>query len=161
MASVAEMLGVLDELLEIGSFDDYGPNGLQVPGPAETDVVVTGVSAHLELFRRAAELRAGLVVCHHGLFWRSQPRSVSAQLKARLKALFDADIALAAYHLPLDAHAELGNNALICRELGLERREPFGTAGGRPIGFVGEAPEPIGAAELIGRCREAFGRAPV
>jgi dinuclear metal center YbgI/SA1388 family protein len=161
VAETAEMVAHLDELLDIAAFDDYGPNGLQVPGAAETDVVVTGVSAHLELFRRAVELRAGLVVCHHGLFWRSQPRSISVQLKARLEALFDADIALAAYHLPLDAHPAVGNNALICRELGLERAERFGDAAGRPIGFVGRADPPLAAGELISRCERAFGRAPL
>jgi len=155
------MVAHLDGLLDIAAFDDYGPNGLQVPGPAETGLVVTGVSAHLELFERAAALGAGLVICHHGLFWRSQSRAISPQLKRRLEVLFDADIALAAYHLPLDAHPELGNNALICRELGLEPAEPFGEAAGRSIGFVGVAEPPITASDLVARCGRAFGRDPL
>src|SRR5947209_18006017 len=155
------MVAHLDELLEIAAFDDYGPNGLQVPGRDETGLVVTGVSAHLELFERAAALDAGLVICHHGLFWRSQSRSITPQLNRRLEVLFGSGIALAAYHLPLDAHPALGNNALICRELGLTPAEPFGEAAGRPIGFVGVAEPPISAAELVDRCADAFARDPL
>ena len=107
---------------------------------------MTGVSAHLELFERAAAAGAQMVLCHHGIFWGKQPRrDRRAQRSARLEALFDADMSLAAYHLPLDAHPEVGNNALICEALGLERGEPFGDRGGRPIGWVGRAPEPLAA----------------
>lgn len=161
VASRAEMVEFLDDLLEVRAFDDYGPNGLQVPGAADVSLVATGVSAQLELFERAAAIGAEMIVCHHGLFWGSQPRALTAALKARLKALFDNDISLAAYHLPLDAHPEHGNNALICRALGLDRGEPFGDARGRPVGFVGRAAEPLGADELVERCRRAFGRDPI
>ena len=157
MAARDEIIAYLDELLDAPAFDDYGPNGLQVAGAREVSTVVTGVSAHLELFRRAAELGAQLVVCHHGLFWNKQPLAIDERRKARLKALFDADMSLAAYHLPLDAHPEVGNNALICSRLGLERGEPFGSAGGRPIGFVGRAADGgLGADELFDRCIATF-----
>jgi dinuclear metal center YbgI/SA1388 family protein len=150
----------LDELLDPSAFDDYGPNGLQVPGAAEVSVVATGVSAHRELFEAAAQAGAHLVVCHHGLFWNSQPRAITRPLKARLEALFAADMSLAAYHLPLDAHPEVGNNALICRELGFERSESFGAHGGRDIGWVGRSADGIPLAELLERCRRAFGQDP-
>jgi dinuclear metal center YbgI/SA1388 family protein len=151
-----EIIAYLDELLDAGSFSDYGPNGLQVAGAREVSVVVTGVSAHLELFSRAAALRGQMVLCHHGLFWNKQPLVVDERRKARLKLLFDSDMSLAAYHLPLDAHAEVGNNALICEALGLERAEAFGEAGGRPIGWVGRAPEPVPAGEFVERCLRVF-----
>jgi dinuclear metal center YbgI/SA1388 family protein len=122
--------------------------------------VATGVSAHRELFERAAASGAQLLVVHHGIFWNSQPRSLTPVLKARLEALFAADLSLAAYHLPLDAHPDVGNNALICEALGLERGEPFGEHRGRPIGCVGTAPEGIPIAELRARCRGAFGQEP-
>lgn len=122
--------------------------------------MATGVSAHLELFRLAAAAGAQLLVCHHGLFWERQPREVTPALKERLKALFEADLSLAAYHLPLDAHPEAGNNALICLALGLERAEPFGLHRGRPLGFVGRSPQGIPFAELRERCSRAFGREP-
>ncbi|MBD0281281.1 MAG: Nif3-like dinuclear metal center hexameric protein [Thermoleophilaceae bacterium] len=153
-----EITRYLDELLEAHAFDDYGPNGIQVPGAEEVELVVTGVSAHRELFTRAADAGAQLVICHHGVLWDSQPRAISPPLKERLRVLFDSDISLAAYHLPLDAHPELGNNALICEALGLERAEPFGHHRGRTIGFVGRAPEAIPFGELLDRCRGAFGR---
>jgi dinuclear metal center YbgI/SA1388 family protein len=156
VASRDEIVGFLDDLLAIREWDDYGPNGLQVPGAEEVGVVATGVSAHRELFERAAAAGAQLVVCHHGLFWGGAPQAITPAMKGRLKALFDADLSLAAYHLPLDAHPEVGNNALICGRLGLDRGEPFGDAKGRPIGFVGRADGGISFDELWERCRAAF-----
>lgn len=161
VASRDEIIAWCDELLDSPSWDDYGPNGLQVAGSREVACVVTGVSAHLELFTRAAALRAQLVLCHHGLFWRKAPLTIDEHRRERLRALFDSDMSLAAYHLPLDAHAEIGNNALICAALGLERAEPFGEASGRAIGWVGRAAEPIGREELAARCENAFGQAPL
>jgi len=122
---------------------------------------VTGVSAHRELFERAREAGAQMVLCHHGMFWNAQPRHVTAQVKERLVALFDGAMSLAAYHLPLDAHPEVGNNALICRALGLQRAEPFASHRGRAIGFVGRSAEGVPAAELFDRCGDAFGREPL
>src|SRR4051794_29943321 len=127
-----DLIAFLDELLDSASFDDYGPNGLQVVGSDEVAHVVTGVSAHRELFERAAEASADMVLCHHGILWGGGPAPVDARLKGRLVPLFDADMSLVAYHLPLDAHPEVGNNALICHALGLRRGEAFGDARGRP-----------------------------
>jgi dinuclear metal center YbgI/SA1388 family protein len=160
VTQLPDVIAYLDELLEIGNFQDYGPNGLQVPGSSELSVVVTGVSAHRELFERAAAERAQLVVAHHGLFWDFHPRSIGPAMKERLRILFDADISLAAYHLPLDAHPEVGNNALICAALGLERGEPFSEHKGRSVGFVGRSAEGVPFAELRSRCAEAFGQEP-
>jgi dinuclear metal center YbgI/SA1388 family protein len=160
MARRDEIVAHLDELLEIDAFSDYGPNGLQVPGADEVSLVVTGVSAQRELFERAVADGAELVLCHHGLFWDFHPRAIGAAMKERLKLLFDADVSLAAYHLPLDAHPELGNNALICELLGLERGERLAEYKGRPIGFVGRSAEGIPFAELRRRCAEVFGQEP-
>ena len=162
MADRDEIVSFLDTLLDARDWPDYGPNGLQVPGTREVERVVTGVSAHAELFERAATAGAQLVLCHHGILWDKVPRTISTAQKRRLRALFDADLSLAAYHLPLDAHPEVGNNALICAELGLERAEPFGDHRGRSIGFVGRALDgAIDAAELLERCAAAFGREPL
>jgi dinuclear metal center YbgI/SA1388 family protein len=160
MAQLKEVIAYLDELLDAQDFPDYGPNGLQVPGAAEVSVVVTGVSAHRDLFERAAGLGAELVVAHHGLFWDFHPRSLSPAMKERLRVLFDNDISLAGYHLPLDAHPEVGNNALICAALGLERAEPFGVHRGRSIGFVGRSADGVPFDELRLRCAAAFGQEP-
>ena len=161
MAARRDIIAFLDDLLDAAAFEDYGPNGLQVVGAEEVTTVVTGVSAHLELFRRAAEEGAEMVLCHHGMFWGKQPLVIDAQRRERLEALFAADMSLVAYHLPLDAHPEVGNNALICDALGLDLAEPFGEHAGRPVGFVGRASEPLPRAELIERCRRAFEREPL
>jgi dinuclear metal center YbgI/SA1388 family protein len=161
VAARDEIIAFLDELLDSPAWDDYGPNGLQVPGAADVELVVTGVSAHLELFERAAAEGAQMVLCHHGLFWRKQPLALDERRKARLKALFDANMSLAAYHLPLDAHPAVGNNALICSALGLAAGEPFGRDGARTIGFVGRARGTLARAELLERCRQAFGQDPL
>jgi dinuclear metal center YbgI/SA1388 family protein len=162
MADRDEIVSFLDELLDSPGFPDYGPNGLQVPGAREVDLVVTGVSAHLELFERAAAAGAQLVLTHHGIVWGSRPRAIDLQAKRRLQALFAADISLVAYHLPLDAHAEVGNNALLCAALGLEPSERIGAYEGRPIGFVGRSAEGVPLDELRARiARACDGREPL
>jgi dinuclear metal center YbgI/SA1388 family protein len=159
-ASTPDILAELDRLLDATRFEDYGPNGLQVPGASQVETVATGVSANLELFERAAAEQADLLVVHHGLFWGTGPGPIDAALKRRLKVLFDADIALAAYHLPLDAHPELGNNALIGKALGADSLEPFALHRGEPIGFIATLPGGRGqgkgmpAHELFTRVRE-------
>ena len=160
MAQLTDVISYLDELLAIGDFQDYGPNGLQVPGAQQVSRVVTGVSSNLALFERAAELNAQLVVAHHGLFWDFHPRSITPPMTRRLRILFDSDMSLAGYHLPLDAHPEVGNNALICAALGLERAEPFGEHRGQTVGFVGRSDEGVPFEELRSRCAQAFGQEP-
>jgi dinuclear metal center YbgI/SA1388 family protein len=160
MARRDEIIAYLDELLEIEAFSDYGPNGLQVPGAVEVSLVVTGVSAQRELFEQAATAGAQLVLCHHGLFWEFHPRSIGPAMKERLRILFESDISLAGYHLPLDAHPEVGNNALICAALGLEASEPFAEHKGRAIGVVGRSAEGVPFAELRARCVAAFEQEP-
>jgi putative NIF3 family GTP cyclohydrolase 1 type 2 len=92
MAARDEIIAFLDDLLDAPAFEDYGPNGLQVVGAAEVSTVVTGVSAHLELFERAAEEGAQMVLCHHGILWNKQPLVIDAQRRARLEALFAGDM---------------------------------------------------------------------
>jgi dinuclear metal center YbgI/SA1388 family protein len=152
-APINDLIGHLDALLNPSAFDDYGPNGLQVPGKDAIGTVVTGVSASIELFDRAIEHDGDLVLVHHGLFWGRPPAvgPVDAQLKRRLKLLFDHDIALAAYHLPLDAHLEVGNNALLAQAIGATDIEPFAGIGVRAV-LAGISPE-----DLRARVREATG----
>lgn len=162
MASRDEIVSFCDELLEIRSFEDYGPNGLQVPGATEVRGIATGVTANLELLEAAISFGAELVLVHHGLLWGSEVTPLSAPMASRLRALLCADASLAAYHLPLDAHPEIGNNALLRDALGLQPDErPFGEAKGSQIGLIGRAPEPISVAELSRRLAEAVGRDPL
>ncbi len=160
MASRDSIVARLDQLLDAQGFDDYTPNGLQVPGAEHVTTLVTGVSPGVELFERAAAIGAQMVVCHHGLLGDFHPDVITPLLQRRIKVLFDADMSLATYHLPLDAHAEVGNNALICEALGLERGEPFAEHKGRPIGLVGRSPDGVRFPELLERCAAAFGQEP-
>jgi dinuclear metal center YbgI/SA1388 family protein len=161
-ATVREVLGEADRLLEPDRFEDYGPNGLQVPGPAEVRTLATGVSAHAELFELAASERAELLLVHHGLFWGTGPGPIDAVLKRRLQILFEADIALAAYHLPLDAHPEFGNNALLARALEAESVEPFARHHGQPIGVLARLPgNGLASGELFARVRTITSREPL
>lgn len=156
------ILAHLDELLSPASFQDYGPNGLQVPGPQEVRTLVTGVSASAELFERAAGLGADLVIVHHGLFWKGAPLALSASAKRRLQLLFDHDIGLAAYHLPLDGHPDVGNNALLAAALGCESHEPFALHRGTAIGVAGRfAGDGMPVGELVERVGRVTGREPL
>jgi dinuclear metal center YbgI/SA1388 family protein len=161
-AALHEILDAIDELLEPGRFEDYCVNGLQVPGPERVATIATGVSANAELFSLAAAEGAELLIVHHGLFWGPGVRAIDPLLATRLKLLFDAGIALAAYHLPLDAHPELGNNALLARELGAAGLRPFGEHRGQPIGFLASLPDGgLPPAELCERVGRATGQSPL
>jgi dinuclear metal center YbgI/SA1388 family protein len=157
-----DAIAELDRLLEPGRFRDYCPNGLQVPGRAEVARIATGVSASAELFERASSERADLLIVHHGLFWGSGQMPIDARMKHRLKLLFDADMSLAAYHLPLDAHPEVGNNALIAQALGADALEPFALHEGEPIGFVARfRGDGLDASALVARVAELTARTPL
>lgn len=162
VANRDEILDHLADLLKIADYEDLGPNGLQVPGGIEVGRVATGVSAHLELFRAAAEVEANLLITHHGLFWDFLPRSLSAQMKDRLAALFEADISLAVFHLPLDAHRSVGNNALLCERLGFELDPaPFGDYRGQAIGAIGRSQSGVPIDELKARIEAELGQTPL
>jgi dinuclear metal center YbgI/SA1388 family protein len=160
--TTSEIFKELDRLLEPARFDDYCPNGLQVPGPETVTTIATGVSANVELFKLAAAERAELLIVHHGIFWGPSPGPLDALLKRRLQTLFDANIALAAYHLPLDAHPEIGNNALLARALGAEPVAPFAPHQGEPIGCLARLPgDGVPLSELLARVREEMSREPL
>src|SRR3954471_5785259 len=162
MAYIDQLIAALDELLHPSDFQDLGPNGLQVPGAREVSRVVTGVSAQRELSERAVELGAQLVLVHHGLFWDFQPAGLTPLLAERLRPLFKHDINLAAYHLPLDAHETVGNNALLAQALGCASHEPFGAYKGTPIGRRGSfAGDGVTAAELRERVAAVTRREPL
>lgn len=156
MADRDEILAFADELLDLDAYPDYGPMGMQVAGAQKVDRIVCGVSASLELFERAAHARAQLVLVHHGLLWDRDTRVIDSAFGRRLKALLDPEITLAAYHLALDAHPELGNNALLARELGVSPDDRFAT-----IGFGGPLRKAATVDEFTTRVREALGREPL
>jgi dinuclear metal center YbgI/SA1388 family protein len=151
-----EIIGYADELLDVTSFPDYGPMGMQVIGGEEVATIACAVSASRELFEHAAAIAAQLVLVHHGLFWNNEPRTIDARMKGRLQALFDADLTLVAYHLALDAHAEIGNNALLARELGVRVEGTFAE-----IGVGGTLTGPGTVDELAARVHHRLARDPL
>jgi dinuclear metal center YbgI/SA1388 family protein len=153
---LTSIITALDELLSPADYKDLGPNGLQVPGAEDVVRVVTGVTASRELIDRAVSEQAQLVLVHHGLFWDFHPTGLTPVLAERLRPLFKHDISLAGYHLPLDGHPELGNNALLAERLGCERHEAFATIG-RAGTFPGDG---IAATELFERVRGVTARVP-
>jgi dinuclear metal center YbgI/SA1388 family protein len=163
--ALTDILAELDRVLEPVRFEDYCVNGLQVPGPDEVQTIATGVSAQAELFELASREQAQLLLVHHGLFWGSGVTAIDALLKRRLQILFDAGIALASYHLPLDAHPQFGNNALLAQALGAGdagELTPFALHRGQAIGFVASFPgDGLPAQELFGRVAEVTGREPL
>lgn len=135
MIDRTELLQTFDALLEPGRFRDYGPNGLQVEGRASVGKIVSGVTASRALIEAAIAAQADAIFVHHGLFWRGQDGRITGWMKQRLALLLAHDINLFAYHLPLDAHPELGNNAQLGLRLGLQAKARFGE---QDLGFVGQ-----------------------
>ena len=134
MASQLQLLNAFDTLLEPQRFRDYGPNGLQVEGKQEVRRIISGVTASRALIEAAIAAQADAIFVHHGLFWRGHDGRVTGWMKQRLALLLAHDINLYAYHLPLDAHTELGNNAQLGRVLGLQAASRFGA---QDLGFAG------------------------
>jgi dinuclear metal center YbgI/SA1388 family protein len=145
----------LDETLEAGRFKDYGPNGLQVEGRARIRKLVSGVTASLALIDAAIAEGADAILVHHGLFWRGQDGRVTGWMRQRLGRLIEHDISLLAYHLPLDAHVSLGNNAQWGARLGLVADARFGD---QDLGFIGAAPEGCTLSDLVQKAEQVMGR---
>lgn len=163
MANRDEITQFCGEFLDAPRFDpiEYGPNGLQVPGSTEVRKIVSCVSANLASIEKAVTAGADMVLAHHGIFWKFQPRSLSAQTVARVKALLDANASLLAFHLPLDAHPEVGNNALLCQALGLERGDAFGFKDGISFGWQGRSELPVAVEEMSRRIEDLLDRKPL
>src|SRR6478609_4087553 len=155
-----DLLQAFDALLAPERFKDYGPNGLQVEGRAGVQRIVSGVTASRALIEAAIEDGADAIFVHHGLFWRGQDGRVTGWMKQRLALLLARDINLFAYHLPLDAHPELGNNAQLARVLGLRADGRFGE---QDLGFVGGRAEGgafADAGALAAHVERVLGRRP-
>jgi len=148
----------LNQLLQVERFKDYGPNGLQVEGRDQIKHIVCGVTASLALIEAAIASGADAILVHHGLFWRGQDGRVTGWMKQRLARLLQADVNLFAYHLPLDAHAELGNNAQLGRILGWQAEARFGE---QDLGFIGSQTAPLGLQVFGEQIAAKLGRTPV
>jgi dinuclear metal center YbgI/SA1388 family protein len=159
MAARNQIETTLNTLLAADSFNDYGPNGLQIEGAAQVRRIVSGVTASLDLIDAAIADGADAILVHHGLFWRGQDGRLVGWLGERVRRLMAHRINLFAYHLPLDAHAEFGNNAQFGRRLGLVADARFGE---QELGFAGSAGDNVSVAALAARAQAALGgRAPL
>ena len=158
MIDRSELLDYCDQLLDVAAWNDYAPNGLQVEGKPRIQRVITGVTACAELIEAAIDWQADAIIVHHGFFWKNEPQALTGMKYRRIARLIKQDINLLAYHLPLDAQPEFGNNAALSEQLGLERVIPFGAM---RLSLAGELPAPTKAQELGNALEQILGRTPL
>lgn len=154
MADLNDIISYASSYLAVEEIKDYGPQGLQVAGAREVFVVVTGVSACMELFSAAKEKGAQLVMVHHGMFWDNDPVVVKGSLKKRLAFLLKNEMSLAGYHLALDRHDKVGNNIQLVKTLDLKEPAPFGRYGDKSIGYIAHTQEPRPAGDFVEMVRQ-------
>ena len=155
-----QLASYLADYLDTASFQDYCPNGLQVEGAADVRKIATGVTASVEMIRRALAVGADTILVHHGIIWKGVMNTYRGGYRERVRLLLENDINLFGFHLPLDAHPEVGNNVELARALGLTAIEPFGDYQGKAIGMRGQTGG-IGIDELTERLRTKLGREPL
>ncbi|HEV59198.1 MAG TPA: Nif3-like dinuclear metal center hexameric protein [Phycisphaerales bacterium] len=158
MVSLDKLVDYCNQLLDAGRFRDYAPNGLQVQGRDRVARLVTGVTASRALIEQAVALEADAILVHHGYFWKGEDRCVVGLKRDRLALLLEHGISLIAYHLPLDAHPQLGNNAVLARELELAVDGPLNAEG---IGLHGRLDAPVDAALFAERLRRVLLHTPL
>lgn len=158
MVSLDKLVDYCNRLLEAGRFRDYAPNGLQVQGRDRVTRIVSGVTASRALIEQAVALKADAILVHHGYFWKGEDPCLTGMKRARIALLLEHGISLIAYHLPLDAHPELGNNAVLARELELEVDGPLNAEG---IGLHGRLAEALAPGLFAERLRRVLRHAPL
>lgn len=158
--NINELVKYCDQLLQVGSFRDYCPNGLQVEGRSRISRILTGVTASQALLDVAVEWQADLVLVHHGYFWKGESQVVTGIKQRRLKTLLQHDINLMAYHLPLDAHPTLGNNARLAELLGFKVEGPLEPGAVPAIGNMGRLEQGLSLQALEQRISHVLGRSP-
>ncbi len=158
MSTLTEIVHYTDTLLQSSSFKDYCPNGLQVEGTQEVNKIISGVTASQALLDMAVEKNADMVLVHHGYFWKSDPPAITGIRRRRIATLLQHDINLLAYHLPLDAHPEFGNNAGLAKQLELIVDAPLNAAG---IGNIGHLASPMSAVDFAAHVDKCLSRKPL
>ncbi len=158
--SIDQLVRYCDQLLQAKRFRDYCPNGLQVEGRQQVQRLVTGVTACQALLDEALDWQADLVLVHHGYFWKGEAAAITGIKRKRLHTLLVNDLNLMAYHLPLDAHAELGNNAQLAKRLGITLEGPLEPGQDPAIGNMGQLEQPLTLAAFAERVEQVLGRVP-
>jgi len=159
--SLKDLEAELKILLRPEQFNDYCPNGLQVEGRKDVSKIVSGVTACRELIDAAEENGADVLLVHHGYFWRGEDQTITGLKKARIESLVNSGISLLAYHLPLDVHQQLGNNAQLGKLLGIDISGELGKRNNHPMGLSGEFSEPVSCQALQKLLSEKLGREPL
>jgi dinuclear metal center YbgI/SA1388 family protein len=161
MATLTEIVQLLQTTLKPQQFNDYCPNGLQVEGKPNINRLITGVTACQALIDKAIDLQADAILVHHGFFWKNENPCIVGIKKNRLQALLKHDISLLAYHLPLDAHPELGNNAQFAQKLGLNMAQALYPDNPKQVGNIAILAQAISIDELKKRCFTVLGQEPI
>lgn len=161
MVELSALLGLCDKWLEPHNFQDYAPNGLQIFGQNQVKKVITGVSANMALIEAAIAANADTIIVHHGFFWRGENPCLTGLKGARIGQLLRHRINLIGYHLPLDAHLKIGNNAILAQDLNLGAFEVIGTGSAKNLLFISELSVPISPDELKSRIEKNLARTPL
>jgi len=161
MASLDELVRHCDALLDVAAYQDYCPNGLQVEGKQEVRRIVSGVTASQALIDEALTLEADLLLVHHGYFWKGEAAPITGIKQRRIKTLLENNISLLAYHLPLDGHATLGNNARLAALWGFEVAGRFGAGPDGGLGMYARLDRPLSLNELAETIAAPLGREPL
>jgi dinuclear metal center YbgI/SA1388 family protein len=156
-----ELVNYLNDYLNVSAFKDYAPNGLQVQGTNEIKTIVTGVTACQALLDEAVKRKADAVLVHHGYFWKGEDPCVVGMKQKRLKTLLENNINLLGYHLPLDAHLDVGNNVGLAKAMGWMHTGQFKTPTTPSIGFLGAPQAPCSTDELAEQCEDVLGQTPL
>ncbi|MBC9252132.1 Nif3-like dinuclear metal center hexameric protein [Pseudomonas alcaligenes] len=150
-----------DRFLNAARISDYCPNGLQVEGRPQVRRIVSGVTASQALLDAAVEAEADVVLVHHGYFWKGEDACITGMKRRRLQTLLGNDISLLAYHLPLDVHAEVGNNVQLARQLDITVEGPLNPDNPKVVGLLGSLAEPMSPRDFARRVQEVLGREPL
>ncbi len=156
-----EVIEHLDRIYESQLVQDYGPNGLQVEGRADVQRIATGVTASLEFLTAARDFGADLAIVHHGIFWNGASPVLRGSLGKRVRLLLESGMTLLAYHLPMDRHAEVGNNAPALRAWGVTDLLPFAVAKGVSVGWRGRFETPLPVDDVVARIRKYYDAEPL
>lgn len=158
--SLNELHTTINSLLRVEQFKDYAPNGLQVEGREQVRKIVSGVTASQRLINAAIEHEADAILVHHGYFWRGEDSAIVGIKKRRIETLLSKQVSLLAYHLPLDAHAQFGNNVQLGLRLGFEQTGELGRQNNHPIGLIGRLPQAMSCSELGEHMGKVLHRSP-
>lgn len=161
MATLNEIVLYANKLLDASSFKDYCPNGLQVQGRGKVTRLISGVTANRDLIETAIERRADALLVHHGYFWRGEDLCITGIKRQRLKLLLQHEMSLIAYHLPLDAHAKVGNNVCLARLLGFNVKGPLDAGLDRGLGLYGNLKPALDTQAFVQLVERRLGRAPL